>query len=136
MMQAPDVLAGTGLGVLRIVQVDDAGTVEGPTLGTLRPVAPAQPPHRGGTVFTIRGPLTTLGRGAGNDVVLTDPTVSREHAHLRLHDGDWWIENISARNPLWVGETEAGPGTSLPVPGGSLVRLGLTTLQLLAPAPE
>jgi RsiW-degrading membrane proteinase PrsW (M82 family) len=135
-MQAPDVLAGTGLGVLRIVQIDDAGTVEGPVLGALRPVAQPQAPHGGGTVFTIRGPLTTLGRGAGNNVVLTDPTVSREHARLRLHNGTWWVENVSTRNPLWVGETEAGPGTSLPVPGGSLLRLGLTTLQLLAPAPE
>jgi RsiW-degrading membrane proteinase PrsW (M82 family) len=133
-MQASDVLAGTGLGVLRIVQVEDAGTVEGPALGALRPVA--QAPHGGGTIFTIRAQITTLGRGASNDVVLTDPTVSRDHARLRLHDGVWWVENVSARNPLWVGETEAGPGTSLPVPGGSLLRLGLTTLQLLAPAPE
>jgi RsiW-degrading membrane proteinase PrsW (M82 family) len=134
-MRAPDVLEGTGLGVLRIVQIDEPGA-EGLTSGALQPVPPVQPPHAGGTIFTIRGPLTTLGRGARNDVVLTDPTVSREHAHLHLDDGRWWVENVSTRNSLWVGATEATPGTALPVLGGGLLRLGLTTLQLLAPAPE
>ena len=61
-MQAPDVLAGTGLGVLRIVQVDDAATVKGPALGALHPVA--QPPRGSGTMFTIRGPLTYAGPGS------------------------------------------------------------------------
>jgi RsiW-degrading membrane proteinase PrsW (M82 family) len=134
-MRVPDVLAGIGLGVLRIVQIDEPGVV-GPAVGAALTAPQVQPPHGGGMVFTIRGPLTTLGRGARNDVVLTDPTVSREHARLHLDNGSWWVENVSARNPLWVGETEAPPGAALPVPGGSLVRLGLTTLQLLAPAPE
>jgi RsiW-degrading membrane proteinase PrsW (M82 family) len=136
MMQVPDVLAGTGLGVLRIVQSEDAGTVQGPSLGALRPVPQTQPLHVGGTVYTIRGPLTTVGRSDRNDMVLADPTVSREHARLHVHDGNWWVENVSTRGPLWVGETEVAPGASLTVPGGSLIRLGETTLQLLAPAPE
>ncbi|HEV2238854.1 MAG TPA: PrsW family glutamic-type intramembrane protease [Ktedonobacterales bacterium] len=133
-MQVPDVLAGTGLGVLRVVQVDEP---DAELLATTTPQpVPAPEPQGSGTLFTIRGPLTTLGRGARNDVVLTDPTVSREHALLRVDGGLWWVENVSARNPLWVGAVEAAPGMSLPVPGGSLLRLGQTTLQLLAPAPE
>ncbi|HEY7984584.1 MAG TPA: PrsW family glutamic-type intramembrane protease [Ktedonobacterales bacterium] len=133
-MQVPDVLAGTGLGVLRVVHVDEP---DADALAATAP-QPAQPapPQGGGTLFTIRGPLTTLGRGARNDVVLTDPTISREHARLHVHAGLWWVENVSARNSLWVGATEAAPGATLPVPGGGLLRLGQTTLQLLAPAPE
>ena len=35
-----------------------------------------------GDVFELRGDVTTVGRGEGVDVRLTDPSVSRLHAEL------------------------------------------------------
>ena len=34
----------------------------------------------------------TLGRSRENAVVLTDASVSREHARVSYRDGSWWVE--------------------------------------------
>ena len=51
-------------------------------------------------------PLTaarcTLGREAGNDVVLDDRTVSRKHAELEHREDGYWIRNLSASSPALV----------------------------------
>ena len=35
-----------------------------------------------GECFALGGPVTTIGRGAGIDIALDDPTVSRLHAEI------------------------------------------------------
>ncbi len=87
----------------------------------------------GAHVALLPGEVAMLGRGLENDVVLTNSTVSREHARLVLRQGSWWVENISERSPLWVSDLEVPPGGSAPVPLGARLGLGRTTLQLLAP---
>ena len=122
---------GTGLGVLRVVPPENVRPS-----GTVR-----SPGHRQGgalltgeSVHTIRQSVTTLGRGLHNSVVLLDPAVSREHACLRFEDGRWVVENVSSHNPVWVGEREVGPSERAPLAPGEVLRLGHTTLQLLAPS--
>lgn len=39
-----------------------------------------------------------LGRSRENAVVLTDASVSREHARLSFHDGAWWVEDLGSKN--------------------------------------
>jgi RsiW-degrading membrane proteinase PrsW (M82 family) len=76
--------------------------------------------------------VTTLGRGTQNDVVLLDPTVSREHARLLRRPDGWWIENRSVSIPLWVDGREVAPGAGAAVPLGATLALGEVRLQLLA----
>ncbi len=46
----------------------------------------------------------TIGRGAGNGLVLVDPSVSREHARVeRTEDGQLRLVDLGSRNGLFVG---------------------------------
>ncbi|HEX9414682.1 MAG TPA: PrsW family glutamic-type intramembrane protease [Ktedonobacterales bacterium] len=132
-MGVTDTAAGAGLGVLRIVHMGDEHLPDKADLPAIGHLATL---HGGASVYTIRKPLTTLGRGLQNDVVLTDLAISREHARLLWEDGRWIVENASAHNALWVGASEVSPFAAQPLPPGSYLRLGQTTLQLLAPAPD
>lgn len=109
------------IGVLRVLRV--SGKAEGLLGGAL--VAP------------VPDGVATLGRGLHNSVVLVDPSVSREHARLFLGVSGWQVENQSSANMVWVDGGEVPPGERADVAPGSVIRLGHTELQLLAPvAPD
>jgi serine phosphatase RsbU (regulator of sigma subunit) len=44
------------------------------------------------------GASVTLGRSRENAVVLTDASVSREHARIFYKDGAWWAEDLGSKN--------------------------------------
>ena len=72
--------------------------------------------------FSIRQPEVAIGRVAGNDVVLVDPSVSARHAGLRLFGGVWTIADLGSINGSRVdGEPVQ---QALPLAPGSIVRLG------------
>lgn len=63
-----------------------------------------------------------IGRVAGNDVVLADPSVSARHARLRLAGGVWTIADLGSINGSRVdGEPVQ---QALPLAPGSIMRLG------------
>jgi RsiW-degrading membrane proteinase PrsW (M82 family) len=76
---------------------------------------------------------TTIGRALNNDVVLMDPTVSREHARLVLDSNGWHIINLTARNIVRVNGHPVPGGSSLPMQPQDVLILGSTMLQLIAP---
>lgn len=41
---------------------------------------------------------SSIGRDAGNDVVINDEAASARHAALELADGSWWIEDHGSTN--------------------------------------
>jgi RsiW-degrading membrane proteinase PrsW (M82 family) len=86
-----------------------------------------------GAVYPVALPVTSIGRALDNAINLLDPAVSRQHALLRLDEVGWRIENISQRNPIWVGGVKVAGGTSAPVTPGQIIQLGASRLQLLAP---
>ncbi len=135
-MESAELSLGAGLGILRIVQADHIRLP-----AEVRPTDDSTPTGMllsGESVFTIRHNSITVGRGLGNAVVLLDPSVSREHARIECDHGAWSVENLSAHNPVWVGNNEIGPLERVSVAPGDMLRFGHTTLQLLAPyqAPE
>lgn len=76
---------------------------------------------------------TTIGRALNNDIILMDPTVSREHARLVLDGFGWHIINLTENNVVRVnGQTIPG-GVSFPMHPQDIVVLGSTMLQLIAP---
>ncbi len=118
-------------GVLRVVGVKAAR----PTDDT--PHTPVKYPTgwlpEEGLVHVLTQHETTIGRSLNNDIVLMDPTVSREHARLVLdHDG-WHIINLTARNVARVNGRQVPSGLSLPMQPQDVVVLGSTMLQLIAP---
>src|SRR5436190_2456606 len=57
-----------------------------------------------GNTFQINKPMITFGRDTGNDVIISDPTVSRKHAHLVNKAGQWSIEKLAEQNVLTVNQ--------------------------------
>ncbi len=138
------------LGALRVVNPMDTGMSDEGAQGLLaaqagvpraagkpnRPTVPletAAPLLETERVYPITLLTTTIGRSLDNAISLVDPSVSREHAVLSLHESGWRVENISQRNPLWVSGLRVGPGDNASVLPGDIIRLGYTCLQLLAP---
>lgn len=76
---------------------------------------------------------TTIGRALNNDIILMDPTVSREHARLVFDDDGWHIVNLTERNVVRVNGYTVPYGGSLPMRSQDILILGSTMLQLLAP---
>jgi len=68
-----------------------------------------------------------VGRGAECDVVLTDPTVSREHATLTYANGAWWLLPGITSNGTWLDGTVVQPGDSRALADGALLQFGLHT---------
>jgi pSer/pThr/pTyr-binding forkhead associated (FHA) protein len=58
-----------------------------------------------GTRFPIRSALTHVGRGAHNDVRLTDDSVSETHAKLQRREDGWYVVDMSSTNGTYVGGT-------------------------------
>ena len=57
--------------------------------------------HSGGPRIGERLPLravNSVGRDAGNDVVLNDEAASAKHAIVSFADGEWWLEDAGSTN--------------------------------------
>lgn len=63
-----------------------------------------------GKLFYLQKEMITIGRDNQNDIVLTDPTISRFHARIRWLDASWMIENLSQRSPLAIAEQRVQQG--------------------------
>ena len=57
-----------------------------------------------GSTFQIIKPIITFGREPDNDIVISDPTVSRQHARLVNNAGQWSIEKLAAQNVVTVNQ--------------------------------
>jgi len=86
-----------------------------------------------GLVHVLTRRETTIGRALSNDIVLMDPTVSREHARLVLESGGWHLVNLTTQNVVRVNGRPVPSGSSLEVYPQDIVILGSTMLQLIAP---
>ncbi len=103
-----------------------------------QPVAPLFP--QAGAVATAawlvaadtgqRYPLsayTTIGRGAGNTVVLPDSNVSTQHATITESGGQWQISDNNSRNGTWINRARIVAPCMLR--SGDEVMLGTLTLR-------
>ncbi len=57
-----------------------------------------------GNTFQINKPIITFGRDPGNDVSISDPTVSRKHAQMLNNAGQWSIEKLAEQNVVTVNQ--------------------------------
>jgi pSer/pThr/pTyr-binding forkhead associated (FHA) protein len=58
---------------------------------------------RRGDHVMLRPEGTTLGRSGEAEVALDDPTVSDEHARIRLEGGSWYLYDLASANSVLVG---------------------------------
>src|SRR5260370_20222803 len=119
-------------GVLRVVRVKSGRSATGGQ--TQGRYATGWLPEDG-LVHVLSRQETTIGRALNNDVILMDPTVSREHARMLLDSHGWHVINLTARNVVRVNGHAVPSGGAMPMQPQDLLVLGSTMLQLIAPNP-
>jgi signal transduction histidine kinase len=68
----------------------------------------------------------TLGRAAGNDLTLPEPSVSKTHARLIHQDGQFWIEDLKSLHGVYVNATKI---QKAPLVSGAQIQLGNLTFK-------
>jgi pSer/pThr/pTyr-binding forkhead associated (FHA) protein len=58
---------------------------------------------RRGDHVVLRPDGTTIGRSGNAEVALDDPTVSDEHARIRLEGDRWFVYDLASSNAVLVG---------------------------------
>jgi RsiW-degrading membrane proteinase PrsW (M82 family) len=116
-------------GVLRVVRVRPPAN----TIANAQTKYPSDWLPAEGLVHVLTKRETTIGRALNNDIVLLDPTVSREHARLILDQRGWHLINLTARNIVRVNGHAVVAGGDYPLYPQDLIVLGNTMLQLIAP---
>jgi pSer/pThr/pTyr-binding forkhead associated (FHA) protein len=79
--------------------------------------------------LTFDGPRVVIGRGAGCDVRLPDPSVSHRHAVIRITEGKHALVDEGSTNGTFVGGVRLAKGTPRALRSGDLVRVGRVWLE-------
>ncbi len=93
-----------------------------------------------GQVFPIRWQPAIIGRPSGRDPVSAEAlaaslgdlqegrTVSRQHAQITEHNGRYFVEGLSDKNPTFLNEEELAPGEKRALQQGNTIRVGKVDL--------
>jgi pSer/pThr/pTyr-binding forkhead associated (FHA) protein len=80
-----------------------------------------------GSVYRLNADLTTLGRAKSNDIVLTDDSVSLDHAKIRREQEGYMLYDLVTANGTYVNEQKI---VNSPLKENDQIRLGETVLVL------
>ncbi len=58
--------------------------------------------HRAGTIFAVTAPTIKVGKAADNDLVLDDPTVSRNHLLIQRQGDRFLIQDLGSTNGTFI----------------------------------
>ncbi len=91
-------------------------------------------------LVSISSPLFTIGKAAGNHLVLEDQFVSSQHAKLEQREGRWYFTDLSSTNGTWLSgcrvlHAELFPGASLTI-GDTKVTLELVNANQKVSGPK
>ncbi len=101
--------------------------------GRLRVIAVGDDRHlQAGSMLNLL-PETRLGAARDNDILLSDPYVSRHHACLLWDGTTWWVEDLNSRNGTLVNRQPCSPGIAIPLPNGAVLSLGEMSFELIYP---
>jgi hypothetical protein len=79
--------------------------------------------------FRFEKPEVIIGRDAGQDVTVSDLTVSTQHARLSYHHNQWWLEDLDSTNGTFLNmEPVSGPTV---VDNGDQVRCGQVVFDIV-----
>lgn len=91
-------------------------------------LASPDPGLTAGMVFPVEGQMV-LGRGNQNNVVISDPFASVEHALVAKKQGQFWLEDLGSRNGTFLNEVRVTGPTVLV--DQDRIRIGGVTLQFV-----
>ncbi|HET6329594.1 MAG TPA: SpoIIE family protein phosphatase [Holophagaceae bacterium] len=90
-----------------------------------------QVPGKGRCVLDVAHPEITVGRGAGNILVLEDGMLSRHHARCFLKGDGAWIEDLGSRHGTFLNGRRVEEASALQE--GDRLLLGRTEMRVLPP---
>ncbi|OQW98050.1 MAG: hypothetical protein BWK74_05470 [Desulfobacteraceae bacterium A6] len=70
----------------------------------------------------------TIGRSAGNGIVIDDESVSDIHAKIFYRGDRYWIEDLNSRHGTKVNDAVIGPGKEIPLEMQARISIGNTVL--------
>lgn len=81
-----------------------------------------------GDIFEVTKDDVTLGRGSNNDIVISDPAISRTHCQIRREGDGYIIQDANSANGTYINDERI----ALPyvLRDGDEIRLGETTLRV------
>jgi pSer/pThr/pTyr-binding forkhead associated (FHA) protein len=85
-----------------------------------------------GNAFRLAPPEVVVGRNPDAAIVLSDPTVSWQHARLTAHAAAWTIADLGSTNGTRVNGERIEPNRETPIDPGAEVRLGDVVLRFEA----
>jgi serine/threonine-protein kinase len=88
-------------------------------------------PEAAGLLFPLNKPLITIGRRAGQDIVMPEATVSGAHAVLKWQAGSWTIEDTGSTNGTYAEHSYERKKTSALLHGGE-IQLGESRVKLVS----
>lgn len=80
--------------------------------------------------FVLPNDRFTIGRSKDNNLVLTDPNVSRNHAQMIASDTGWQIRDLGSVNGTFVGGQRLAPYARHDLAEGSQITIGSTDITL------
>ena len=83
-----------------------------------------------GQTIPVRGPSTTMGRHARNDVVVAEEEVSRSHAEIVEGAPGYQVRDLGSTNGTLVNDESIGEGDHL-LEDGDRIRLGAATVSFV-----
>jgi len=98
-----------------------------PRLAVMVPAASGLAP---GASFELAGGMT-IGRDPGNGIVVPDPSVSGEHAVIRLQGRTWILRDLGSTNGTLLDDEPVG-GAGRPLRGGERVVVGAVVFRFQA----
>jgi pSer/pThr/pTyr-binding forkhead associated (FHA) protein len=104
---APAVVASSAADTVRVAARPDDATAQSAAPADSRPLLAflevINESFERGKRFEIRVPLAHVGRGAHNDVVIDDDSVSDTHAKLQRREDGWYLIDLGSTNGTYVG---------------------------------
>ena len=84
-------------------------------------------------IITLSSEQLTIGRDAGNDLVIPDKSVSRRHAEVFSRLGRWRVRNLSYKNPVRVHDKAV---SEIELANGDVIHLGEISITFSSQRPE
>lgn len=87
-------------------------------------------PAKGDALCFVLLDKVTIGRAEGNDLILSDETVSRNHCVLEKRDGAWFVERHPEAKDLKLDGVHVA--TSMRLSSGQRIQLGQVVLSYIS----
>jgi two-component system cell cycle response regulator len=84
-----------------------------------------------GRRYVLKDAVTTIGRGAGNHVVVGSDAVSRHHAQLERRANDFLVSDLNSTNGTFINSERKRPFNAL-LNRGDQIRVGDTVFKFLS----